>query len=481
MTALPVSEWRDVARLDVALLDPAALAPHPRNVRSDLGDLTGLTASIAAQGVIEPLTVVELEDGGWQIVAGHRRAAAAIAAGLDQVPCVIRRDLSTDVDADHTQAEHVGAMLAENLQRAGLTAVEEGRGVQTMLDLGVDVETVVARTGLERPRVLKAAGVARLAPEAAAAVAGAGLTLDQAAVVARFEDNVVAVEQLVDAAAQGPGRFAHAVARVEQDRAAAELLADARAELEAAGRTVVDQQGTAQRTHDLLQDGQVLDDEQHAACPGSAVLVEVHSYGPVGDRVHTIELCTDPAANGHSGRWGRDPAGGPGASMTDEELERQRAERRQVIESNKAMAAAHTTRRAWIREYLARPKAPKEVLRFAVEAFATDRSAIADWLGGQGGQDADDAVAELGLSRSTWQRQAEPGTLTSGQQVPDARLPLQLLAHVAAAAEGRLVRDAWRWSAGDDRRAAAARWLRFLVSQGYALSDVEQKLVDGAR
>jgi hypothetical protein len=55
-------------------LDPAGLAVHPRNVRDDLGDLSGLAASIAAQGVLEALTVVPITSAdstpGHQLVAG---------------------------------------------------------------------------------------------------------------------------------------------------------------------------------------------------------------------------------------------------------------------------------------------------------------------------------------------------------------------------------------------------------------------------
>jgi ParB family chromosome partitioning protein len=106
-------------------LDPRGLAVHPRNIRDDLGDLSGLSDSIAAQGVLEALTVIPhaAADGtpGHQLVAGHRRAAAAILAGLTAVPCVLRPDLALDgADADgdrSAQAGHVGAMLAENLHR----------------------------------------------------------------------------------------------------------------------------------------------------------------------------------------------------------------------------------------------------------------------------------------------------------------------------------------------------------------------------
>ena len=216
------------AELRVELLDPHDLAPHPRNVRVDLGDMSGLTRSIREQGVIEPLTVVPLNTG-YQLVAGHRRAAAAIAAGLDRVPCVIRLDLAADADDSPIVAEHVGAMLSENLHREGLTAVEEARGVQAMIDLGVDVARVAKRTGLDQERVAKAAGVARLADRAAAAVTVAGLTLDQAAVVARYEDDEEVLDELLEAAEDGPGEFEHAVARAEQARADAERVAAIRA------------------------------------------------------------------------------------------------------------------------------------------------------------------------------------------------------------------------------------------------------------
>jgi len=477
-------DWdADRVRFDVALLDPRQLAAHPRNVRADLGDLTGLTASVFAQGVIEPLTVVQLDDGGYQLVAGHRRAAAAVAAGLTEVPCVIRRDLSVDVDDDQQQAEHVGTMLAENLQRADLTAVEEARGVQQMLDLGADITAVVARTGLDRKRVAKAAGVARLNPAAAAAVENAGLTLDQAAVVVRYEDTPDVVDQLVAAAGEGPGRFAHAVTRAEQDRQLAEAIATKRAELELAGRRVLEEGGpdrqSATRLFDLLHRGKSIDEEQHAAtCPGAAVALRGTHWGTDRLDVYVEEVCIAPADNGHTQRWNRDPAGGAGASVSDEELERKRAERREVIANNKAMAAANSTRRAWLREYFTRSKAPKEVLRFAVEAIAEHPDGLYEWLSGMSSQDAIDAWKELGLGKpGRWARAPESTSLTSGEHVVDARLPLQLLAHVAAGIEGGMTKEAWRTA--DHRRGRFAAWLTFLVGQGYTLSDVEQTIVAG--
>ena len=53
------------------------LHPHPDNPRKELGDLTELAASIEAKGVLQNLTVVPDNDGGYRIIIGHRRHAAA--------------------------------------------------------------------------------------------------------------------------------------------------------------------------------------------------------------------------------------------------------------------------------------------------------------------------------------------------------------------------------------------------------------------
>ena len=72
-------------------LPVAALAPHPRNVRRSLGDFRALTRSIRDRGVETPLVVLPADGAGvHHIVAGHRRRAAAEAAGLSRVPCIAR-------------------------------------------------------------------------------------------------------------------------------------------------------------------------------------------------------------------------------------------------------------------------------------------------------------------------------------------------------------------------------------------------------
>ena len=199
-------------------LNPADLSSHPRNVRADLGDLSELQASIAANGVIEPLTVTPVDEGndGYEIVAGHRRAAAATTAGLPVVPCIARTDLAAHGDDPDAVARHIGTMLAENVLREGLSAGEQARGVQQMLDLGMDVGDVVRATGFARKHVIKAVAAQRVThPEAD------GLTLDQLAAVSEFHDDEEASASLVEAAQEGPGEFAHELTRRRKDKAGA--------------------------------------------------------------------------------------------------------------------------------------------------------------------------------------------------------------------------------------------------------------------
>ena len=133
------------------------IVPNPANPRKDFGDLTELSSSIAAQGVQQPLVVTPADkDGRHMIIMGHRRYAAAVKAGWDTLPCIVR-------GADRkTQAE---LMLVENIQRSGLTAMEEAKGYAHLLDLGESEDQMAKATGRSRATVRRRLKVATLDAE----------------------------------------------------------------------------------------------------------------------------------------------------------------------------------------------------------------------------------------------------------------------------------------------------------------------------
>ena len=129
--------------------------PNPEQPRTEFGDLTELTASIADKGVLEPLLVKPSRSTGrWMIIAGERRFRAATAAGLTEVPCV-----EMEVD-DNAVAE---IALIENMQRKDLTVWEEADGLVALCDrFGYTHEEVAKKLGKSRSSVTEALSIAAI-------------------------------------------------------------------------------------------------------------------------------------------------------------------------------------------------------------------------------------------------------------------------------------------------------------------------------
>ncbi|WP_374012838.1 ParB/RepB/Spo0J family partition protein [Pseudoxanthomonas koreensis] len=113
----------DVLRtLAVARLQPGKYQPR-RDM--DPAKLEELSASIQAQGVIQPIVVRQIGQDRYEIVAGERRWRAAQLAGLAQVPVVVR-----ELD-DRTV---IAMALIENIQREDLNPLEEAQALQRLID-----------------------------------------------------------------------------------------------------------------------------------------------------------------------------------------------------------------------------------------------------------------------------------------------------------------------------------------------------------
>jgi ParB family chromosome partitioning protein len=105
------------------LLPIEDIDPNPNQPRQALGDISELTASIREKGVLEPILVRQLA-GRFQIIAGERRFRAAIEAGLDEIPSIVRENVS--------DAEVLELALVENLQRKDLSPFEEADGLKML-------------------------------------------------------------------------------------------------------------------------------------------------------------------------------------------------------------------------------------------------------------------------------------------------------------------------------------------------------------
>lgn len=118
--------------------------------------LSELADSIAEHGIIQPLLVRPMAEGGYQIVAGERRWRASRLAGLTEVPVVIK---------DLTDRETMEIALIENLQREDLNPIEEAEGIELLIkEYGLTQETAAERVGKSRSAVTNSLRLLNLPP-----------------------------------------------------------------------------------------------------------------------------------------------------------------------------------------------------------------------------------------------------------------------------------------------------------------------------
>jgi ParB family chromosome partitioning protein len=101
------------------------LAEDPNNERKTLNNIDEMAASVKAHGIIEPITVVALDDGRYQIVTGHRRYRAAKLAGLGQVEILVRQP-----EDDHRRRIK---SLISNIQRESVPPLELALAIKALI------------------------------------------------------------------------------------------------------------------------------------------------------------------------------------------------------------------------------------------------------------------------------------------------------------------------------------------------------------
>jgi len=145
------------------------LDPNPEQPRTEIGDLSELSASISEKGVLEPLLVKPSRlTGRWMIIAGERRWRAAREAGLSEVPCI-----EMEVD-DRTVAE---IALIENMQRKDLTIWEEADGLLLLCErFGYTRDDVARKVGKSRSTVTELISIASLPEDVRDQCRQAGIT-----------------------------------------------------------------------------------------------------------------------------------------------------------------------------------------------------------------------------------------------------------------------------------------------------------------
>ncbi|MBP7992063.1 MAG: ParB/RepB/Spo0J family partition protein [Candidatus Magasanikbacteria bacterium] len=123
------------------------IIPNPEQPRRvfDHQDLEDLVASIKKHGIMQPITVTERMDGGYELIAGERRFRASQIAGLATIPAIVRIA---------SEQEKLELALIENIQRQNLNAIEEAFAFKRLIDeFNLTQQEVADQVGKSRPVV----------------------------------------------------------------------------------------------------------------------------------------------------------------------------------------------------------------------------------------------------------------------------------------------------------------------------------------
>jgi ParB family chromosome partitioning protein len=175
--------------LPIEYLTPSAQQPRRR---FDDDAMAELVASVRTSGVLQPLLVRPLDEFGerYEIVAGERRWRAAQAAGLAEVPVLVRT---------LTDAEALEAALLENVQRSDLGPLEEADGYRRLIEqFGHTQDALAERVGKSRPHIANLMRLLALPEPLKAMLEDGRLTAGHARALLGARDPVGLARQVVE-------------------------------------------------------------------------------------------------------------------------------------------------------------------------------------------------------------------------------------------------------------------------------------------
>ena len=459
-TTGPAQIKSDVS-LELRMLDPKSLVIGT-NVRIDPKLDEHLIASIKARGVKTPISAYQAADGRVVVLRGQRRTMISAMVGRPVVPVVI--------EPEPDEADRVVDQLGENDHRAGLGTQEHVAAYEQLAAYGLSIDEIAAMTATSKDRVDAGLRVAGSAVARAVVAAKPDTDLFQAAVLEEFADDPEAVSRLKGCIEKGLG-FGHWAQhyreqRLEaQEQAAAEQLAVDEGFIVYADRPAWDD--PKRKQVDYLKDGRRnLTSELHADCPGRAVTV-YWAWRIVNDERVRVwlrnEWCDDYEKHGHTLWVGVSAGKADKGDLTPEQRREETEQRRRVIKFNALWRSATSVRHEFLTSLLGRKKAPKGAGGITAAALTVDRNTLS-WSLQRGSQHAHKL---FGLVKAEYHVSDELRNVADG--VSEDRAEVIALCMVLAAYEDGADERAWRVVQG-----WAHRYLRFLQSAGYELSDVEK-------
>ncbi|MDH6355380.1 ParB family chromosome partitioning protein [Dysgonomonas sp. PH5-45] len=162
--------------------------PNPDQPRHDFDAeaLAELAASIRQVGVVQPITLRQIDEDNYQIIAGERRYRASQMAGLEQIPAYIKTAADDDV---------LEIALIENIQREDLNSIEIALAYQNLLDtLNLTQEQLSERIGKKRTTIANYLRLLKLPAEIQMGIRDKKIDMAHARTLVTLDDPATQIE-----------------------------------------------------------------------------------------------------------------------------------------------------------------------------------------------------------------------------------------------------------------------------------------------
>lgn len=214
-----------VAPTSIELVDISLIDDSPDNIRGAVGNVDELAASIASRGLIHPPALTR-ENGRFRIVAGHRRVKALRKLGALKVPATIR--------ATTEDREAIVDMIIENIQREGITPMQEAKAFRKLDELGLKQREIAKQVGCSQPHVSKRLSLTELPEAVQDAVDAGGIHVNDAVELLVLKEDPELLMRVFNNRGKAPLRTLIDGAKNSHAKVASEEVQKTEAELAAA-------------------------------------------------------------------------------------------------------------------------------------------------------------------------------------------------------------------------------------------------------
>jgi ParB family chromosome partitioning protein len=455
-TATKDAQKKEAPLVEYHELHVESLAVVGDNVRSNVGDVTELAASIKEQGLIQPIVATMraiVDENGeddlgvrFVVVAGHRRLAAAKLAGLEKVPVILRT---------MDEQQRIEAMLVENLDRTDISPLDEARGYQRLTDeFSLSQRDIAAKMGRSQGHISKRLVLLELPEEIRKRVDSGGITISDAVELAKLKDHPAHLRGAATTNAWEtiPGNVTKALDELKREK----LLTTKQEQLESKGLATVRVSSRYQLPTKIhrINDGTIAGDPHalpitpadHAKHSCHAIALFINHVG----KVEEFPVCTDRKQH-------------PGLKTRQEKPARGSTAPHPLQKEREALREAETARRTFRRELLKR-KLPKEEMldRIFLSIIDTAMEMSDDQL-------IVNSMITLGLANEEDEAVNEADLRGYALEGPAQLLRAAFAVALAQSDDYALNEWATNWGEG------AASYLAFLERHGYEATAAEKK------